>query len=113
MVGDPEPEILGPEPDTALKATQGQMDFSLVYPHTNATSIEVASVGDCLEICPQLDSRVDPHLSPDGGGGWQFIRRLKVVNRVLSSLLGPVDLSFRALSGRLKFTVRGKDSFAL
>ena len=51
--------------------------------------------------------------SPDGGGGWQFIRRLKVVNRVLSSLLGPVDLSFRALSGRLKFTVRGKDSFAL
>ena len=31
---------------------------------------------------------------------------LQVVHRVSSSLLGPVDLSFRALSGRLKFTVR-------
>ena len=29
-----------------------------------------------------------------------------VVHRVLSSLLGPVDPSFRALSGRLKFTVQ-------
>ena len=28
------------------------------------------------------------------------------VHRVSSSLLGPVDPSFRALSGRLKFTVR-------
>ena len=33
-------------------------------------------------------------------------RRLLVVHRVSSSLLGPVDFSFRALSGRLKFTVR-------
>ena len=30
----------------------------------------------------------------------------KVVHRVSSSLLGPVDPSFRALSGRLKFIVR-------
>ena len=35
-----------------------------------------------------------------------FIRRLQVLNRVSSSLLGPVDPSFRAFSGRLKFTVR-------
>ena len=34
------------------------------------------------------------------------IRRLQVVHRVSSSLLGPVVPSFRALSGRLKFTVR-------
>jgi len=32
--------------------------------------------------------------------------RLKVVHRVSSSLLGPVVPSFRALSGRLKFTVK-------
>ena len=30
----------------------------------------------------------------------------EVVHRVSSSLLGPVDISFRALSGRLDFTVR-------
>ena len=30
----------------------------------------------------------------------------KVVHCVLSSLLGPADPSFRALPGRLKFTVR-------
>jgi len=38
--------------------------------------------------------------------GLLFIRRRKVVHRVSSSLLGPVDPSFRALSGRLKFMVR-------
>ena len=32
--------------------------------------------------------------------------RRKVVHRVSSGLLGPVDLSFRALSGGLNFTVR-------
>ena len=41
---------------------------------------------------------------------------LEVVHRVSSSLLGPVDPSFRALSGRLKFTVRrhkfNQDSFS-
>ena len=39
-----------------------------------------------------------------------------VVHRVSPSLVGPVDPSFRALSGRLKFTVRrhkfNKDSFS-
>jgi len=30
----------------------------------------------------------------------------ETLHRVSSSLLGPVDPSFRALSGRLKFTVR-------
>ena len=35
-----------------------------------------------------------------------FIRRLKVVHRVSSSLLGPEIPSFRALSKPLKFTVR-------
>ena len=35
-----------------------------------------------------------------------FIRRRYDVHRVSSSLLGPVDPSCRALSGRLKFTVR-------
>ena len=48
--------------------------------------------------------------------GWSFIRRLEGVHRVSLSLLGPVDPSFRALSGRLKFTVRrhkfNKDSFS-
>ena len=34
------------------------------------------------------------------------IRRLQVVHRVSSSLLGPVVRSFRALTGRLKLTVR-------
>jgi len=38
--------------------------------------------------------------------GGQIIRRLQVLHRVSSSLLGPVDTSFRALSGGLKFTVR-------
>ena len=36
----------------------------------------------------------------------QFIRRVKVLHRVLSSVFRFVDPSFRALSGRLKFTVR-------
>ena len=36
----------------------------------------------------------------------QFVRRLQVVHRVSSSLVGPVVPSFRALSGRLKCTVR-------
>ena len=44
-----------------------------------------------------------------------FIRRQYNVHRVSSSLSGPVDPSFRALSGRLNFTVRrrkfNKDSF--
>ena len=44
------------------------------------------------------------------------IRRLEVVHRVSSRLLGPVVPSFRALSGRLKFTVRrhkfNKDSLS-
>ena len=35
-----------------------------------------------------------------------FIRHQYDVHRVSSSLLGPADPSFRALSGRLKFTVR-------
>jgi len=35
-----------------------------------------------------------------------FFRLLQVLHRVSSSLLGPVAPSFRALSGRLKFTVR-------
>ena len=35
-----------------------------------------------------------------------FICRLQVVHRLASSLLGPVDPSFRALSGRLKITIR-------
>ena len=33
-------------------------------------------------------------------------RRLQVLHRVSSGLLGPVNSSFRALPGRLKFTVR-------
>ena len=46
----------------------------------------------------------------------EFVRRRKVVHRVSSSLLGPVDPSLRALYGRLKFTVRrhkfNKDSLS-
>ena len=34
------------------------------------------------------------------------IRRLEIVHRVSSRLLGPVHPSIRALSGRLKYTVR-------
>ena len=36
----------------------------------------------------------------------RFVRRLWVLHHVSSSLEGPVDPSFRALSGSLKFTVR-------
>ena len=36
----------------------------------------------------------------------RFNSRLKVLHRVSSSPSGPVDPSFRALSGRLEFTVR-------
>ena len=36
----------------------------------------------------------------------EFIPRLQIVHRVSSSLLVPLDPSFRALSRRLKFTVR-------
>jgi hypothetical protein len=43
--------------------------------------------------------------------------RVKVVHRVSSSLLGPEDPSFRALSGRIQFTVRrhklNEDSFSV
>ena len=46
----------------------------------------------------------------------EFIRRVQVLHRVSSSLLGPVDPSFRALSGRPKVTVRrhkfNKDSLS-
>ena len=38
------------------------------------------------------------------------LRVMLVLHRVSSSLLGPVDPSFRALPGRLKFTVR-RDEF--
>ena len=37
---------------------------------------------------------------------FEWSTRLQVVHRVLSSILGPVDPSFRALSGRLQITVR-------
>jgi len=40
------------------------------------------------------------------GGGEAGSPGLWIVHRVSSSLLGPVVPSFRALSGRLKFTVR-------
>ena len=37
---------------------------------------------------------------------WHLWLRVYVVHRIWSSLSGPVDPSFRALSGRLKFTIR-------
>ena len=47
-----------------------------------------------------------PNLTLNSASVLHFFRRLEVVLRVSSSLLGPVVPSFRALSGRLKFTVR-------
>jgi len=53
----------------------------------------------------------------EGGAPRGGQARTAVFLRVSSSLLGPVDPSFRALSGRLKFTVRrhkfNKDSLLL
>ena len=58
-------------------------------------------------------TRASGRCESGGGAGW---RRLYVVHRASSSLLGPVVSSFRALSGRLKITVRrhtfNKDSFS-
>ena len=42
----------------------------------------------------------------DTEGSLNFLRRLEVIHRVLSRLVGPVVPSFRALYGRLKLTVR-------
>ena len=42
----------------------------------------------------------------EGGVRMRLIRRWMVLHRVSSSLLGPVDPSFRALFERLKLTVR-------
>ena len=44
--------------DPALEATQGQMDGFFSQLPYKCHLEEVASVGDCLNICPQLDSRV-------------------------------------------------------
>ena len=43
---------------SALEATQGQMDGFFSRPPYKCHFEEVASVGDLLSICPQLDSRV-------------------------------------------------------
>ena len=45
-------------------------------------------------------------LGPAGASRRCCWRALCVLNRVLSSLLGPVDFSLRAFTGRLKLTVR-------
>ena len=51
---------LRPEVLTALEATQGRMDgFFRQLPYKCYLE-DVASVGDRLEFCPELDSRVDP-----------------------------------------------------
>ena len=50
----------------ALEATQGQMDGFFRQLPFRCHLEEVASAGDRLEICPQLDSRVEGH--PGGGG---------------------------------------------
>ena len=44
----------------ALEATQGQMDGFFSQLPYKCYLEEVASVGNGLKICPQLDSRVDP-----------------------------------------------------
>ena len=46
---------------TALEATQGQMDGFVGQLPYKCHLEEVASVRDCLEICPQIDSRVARH----------------------------------------------------
>ena len=51
--------LLNFEAISALEATQGQLDDCFSQLPCNCHLEEVVSAGDCLKICPRLDSRVD------------------------------------------------------
>ena len=69
--------------------------------------------GDLFAACRfEANATLSPEIS--SVPTWEQILFFKLLDS--SSLLGPVDSSFRALSGRLKFTVRrhkfNQDSFS-
>ena len=93
-------------PPPALEAAQGQMDgFFCQLPYACHFE-EVASVGDCLEICPQLDSRVEGFGCPHGG-----------LQPAFQKSTGPEKIDFQALSARMLVTYhadfRGNEVFVV
>ena len=92
---------------TGLARWEFEFPFSAI-PYVGLRGLGEASY--LLPISPHLSGKPPALVQSQHASGHQIecgcATSLKVVHRVSSSRLGPADPSFRALSGRLKLTVR-------